>query len=162
MPAQGDAGVVGVLGRAVRRADLGERGADRAGDPRSQAVGADDVAGADIDPGAGAIMPVHPNHPAAPVPLHTGHGDAGAQLGAGPLRGGRHDRVQHVPPRRDEKVDPGLVLDLPADRSTEGMEGDLPDGRGAAVQDLVQQTPAAQLDNAAARDRMRRHCVARE
>jgi hypothetical protein len=42
------------------------------------------------------------------------------------------------------------------------MEGDLPDGRSTAVQDFVEQPPAAKLDDAAARDRMRGHGVARE
>jgi len=99
-------------------------------------------------------MGVHPHHAALPVAAHAGHGDAGAHLGAGPLRGGCEDRVQHVPAGRDEQVDPGLVLDGPADRLAKGVEGDLPDGRGATVEDLVQQSPAVQLDHAAARDRM--------
>jgi hypothetical protein len=104
----------------------------------------------------------HPHHPAPPVPLHTGHGDARAHVGAGAFRGGGQDRVQHVPPGRDEDVDPGLVLDRPADRLGAGGERHLPDGGGAAVEDLVQQAPAAQLDDAAAGQRMGGHGVARE
>jgi hypothetical protein len=154
--------VVGVLGRAVRWADLGDRGADRAGDPRPQAVRADDVPGADLDRRAGAVVAVDPHRPAVPVAAHAGHGDAGAHVGAGPCCGAGEDRVQHVPSRRDDEVDPGLVLDRPGHRLTTGVEGDLPDGRRTAVQDLIQQTPAAQLDNAAARDRMRRQGVAGE
>ena len=160
--APGNAGVVGVLGRAARRAGLVDGGVDQTGDPRPEAVGADDVAGTDLDPAAGAVLPGHPHHPAVPVALHPGHGDAGAHVGAGVLRGGGEDRVQHIPPRRDEEVDPGLVLDRPADRLTSGIEGDLPDGRSTAVEDFVEQPPAAELDDAAARDRMGRHGVARE
>jgi hypothetical protein len=157
-----DARVVGILDRADRRAGLVDRGAGRMGHPRPQAVSADDVAGADIDSSAAAVMPVYPRHPAAPVPPHAGHGDTVAHFGAGLLGGGREDRVQHVPPGRDEKVDPGLVLDRTAHRLTEGVEGDLPDGRGAAAGDRVEQIPAVELDHAAAGDRMRRGGVARE
>jgi hypothetical protein len=158
----GDALVVGILGGAVRRVDLGERGADRAGDPRPQAVRADDPAGVELDRGAGAIMAGHPHHPADPIPPHAGHGDAGAHLGAGAFRGGDQDGVQHVAARRHDQVDSWLLLDHPAHGLATGMEGDLPDGRGAAVQDLVEQAPAAELDDAAAGDRVGRHRVARE
>jgi hypothetical protein len=107
-------------------------------------------------------MPVHAHHPALPVPAHAGHGDASAHLGAGLFRGGGKDGVQHVPAGRDEQVDPGLVLDRPGDRLATGVEGDLPDGRSATVEDFVEQPPAVELDNAAARDRMRRQGVAGE
>jgi hypothetical protein len=158
----GDAGIVGVLDRPARRASLGDRGADRAGDPRPQTVGADDPAGAELDRSAGAVMPGHPHHPAAPVAPHPGHRDPRAHLGTGPLGSGHQERVQHIPPRRHETVDPGLVLDRPADRLATGIERDLPDGRSTTVQDRIEQPPAAQLHHTAARDRMRRHGVARE
>jgi hypothetical protein len=87
---------------------------------------------------------------------------AGAHVGAGPFCGGREDRVQHVPPGRDDEVDPSLVLDRPTDRLTTGVERDLRDGRSTTVQDYIEQAPAPELDSAAARDRMRRHRVARE
>jgi hypothetical protein len=85
-----------------------------------------------------------------------------AHVSTGPFRGGRDDRVQHVTPGCDDKVDPGLELDRPTDRVTKGVERDLPDGRGAAVQDRIEETPAAELDDAAARDRVSRYGVARE
>jgi hypothetical protein len=156
-----DARVVGVLDRPACRARLVDRGADRMDHPRPQAVGADHVPGADIDSSTAAVVPVCARHPAAAVPLHAGHGDAVARVGAGPL-GGREDRVQHVPPGRDDKADPGLVLDRAAHRLAKGMERDLPDGRGAAVQDRIEQPPALDLDHAATCDRMRRDGVARE
>jgi hypothetical protein len=157
-----DAGVVGVLGSAARRAGLGDRRVDRAGDPRAQAVGTDDPAGGELDRGAGAVMPGHPHHPAVPFPAHAGHGDAGAHLGAGVFRGGRQERIQHVPPRRHDQVGPGFLLDHPAHRLAAGVEGDLPDRWRATVQDRLEQSPAAQLDDAAARDRMRGNGVAGE
>ena len=157
-----DAAVVGVLGRAARPASLVDGGIDQTGDPRPQAVGADDVAGTDLDPLAGAIMSGHPDHPAVPVSLQPGHGDAAVHLGAGLFGGGGEERVQHVPARRDQEVDPGLVLDRPGGRRTSGVEGDLPDGRSPTVEDFVEQPPAAELDDAAAGDRMRGHGVARE
>jgi hypothetical protein len=103
----------GPLVRALL-ADTADRGTGRAGHPRPQAVGADDVAAAEVDRSVGAVMPADPGDPAAAVALHAGHGDAGAYVGAGPLGGRREDRVQHVPPRRDDEVDPGLVLDRAA------------------------------------------------
>jgi hypothetical protein len=107
-------------------------------------------------------MPGYPGDPAAAVALHAGHGDARAQVGAGPLRGGREDRVQHVAPGRHDEVDPGLVLDRAGHRPAAGIEGDLPDGRSATGQDRGEQPPAAELDNAAAGDRMGRDRVAGE
>jgi hypothetical protein len=157
-----DARVVGVLGRAARRARLVDLGSGRMGHPRPQAVGADHVPGADVDGSTAAVMPGYARHPAAAVPPHAGHGDFVEYLGAGPLGGGREDRVQHVPPGRDDKADPGLALDRAAHRLTKRVERDLPDGRGTAVQDRVQQPPALELDHAAACDRMRRDGVARK
>jgi hypothetical protein len=47
-------------------------------------------------------------------------------------------------------------------RLTADMERDLPDGRSTTVQDYIEQAPAAELDSAAARDRMSRRCIAQE
>jgi hypothetical protein len=96
------------------------------------------------------------------VPLQAGHGDAGVYLGAGVFGGGGEERVQHVPPRCDEEVDPGFLLDRSGHRLAGGVEGDLPDGRSTAVDDVVEQAPAVQLDDAATGDRMGGHGVAGE
>jgi hypothetical protein len=130
--------VVGVLSGAARRAGLVDRGADQLSDPRPEAVGADHVLGTDIDRSAGVIVPGHPDHPAVLVPLQPGHRDAGVYLGASVFGGGGEERVQQVPPRRNEEVDPGLLLDGPRDRLPSGVEGDLPDRRRTAVDDVVE------------------------
>jgi len=109
---------------------------------------------------AGAVVAVDPHHPATPVAPHTGPPHAGAYLGAGPCGGAHQDRVQHIPPRRHHQVDPSLILDRPTDRLATGIERDLPDRRGAAVQHPIQQPPTVQLDNTATRDRMRRDRIA--
>jgi len=158
----GDAGVVGVLGRAVVAAVLDDLGSDRTSHPGPQAVGSHDELGVDLHWGTAAVTSVHAGGPAGIVQVDAADRDAEPHVGA--RGGGRlgHQGVEEVAPRRDEQVHAGFVLDRPGRRVVVHGEGDVPDGRCPAVQHGLEQPPTVQLHDAGAGDLMRRDRVCRE
>ena len=157
-----DAGVVRVEHRAAVGPLLGERRPDRAGDPRPEPVGPDDVPRVDRRQRAGPVLPVYADDPAVCVAADPGDGEPRAE--GGPGVDGRVDqqRVDHLAAGRDEQVDARRVLDGPADGLAGGGEPHLTQRGCAAREHVAEQAPALQLDDAGARQLVGRDRVGRE
>ena len=84
------------------------------------------------------------------VAADVGDGDAVADVGTGGDGGVDEDRVEHGAPRRVERVDAVRGFDRDGDLVVGVVEGGAPDGRGAGVDDAVEQPPAVELEDAAA------------
>ena len=70
--------------------------------------------------------------------------------------------VEYATTGCDQHVHAGALLDPPYLRLALDVEPHLRDGRRAAVEDAIEQTPAGQLDDAATDEPVRRQCVARQ
>ena len=104
---------------------------------------------------AGIILEDHAGHAAVPGPLQTRDSDAIDDVGAGGGGGIDQQSIQHVPPRRIQRIDPVARGDRHRHRLIAIEERRLPDGRRAGRYNGRQDAPSMQLNDRAAHERVR-------
>ena len=161
----GDVTDVGVQTHRARRMALDEPGADVSRDPGAQAVRADHEPGLHVQERPVRRYGAYAGGPAVPVEDHVAQGGAVEEACS------RHDGclgedpVELVPARGEHVIDTGLVLhhvSRGAGTAVVPVEVDGADGRCAAGDDRVEETPAGQLDDASSHQGVRGRGVARQ
>ena len=134
----------------------------RRGDRRTHAVGADDEPGVDAERAAVGAGAGHAVRAAVAAAGEPGDGDAEANVGARFAGGGGEDRIDHGSPRRVEGVD--AVRRLDGDRHDGVLVGKrhAVNGRGAGGAHAVEQSPAVELQDSGAHQRVGRRRVGAE
>ena len=142
------------------RPDAFDRGLDKAGDRRTDAVGADDEPGVDAERAAVGAGAGHAVRAAVAAAGEPGDGDAEADVGARFARRRRRgsDRSRFAAARRGASTPFEGLMVIGTTASCVGKRRAV-NGRGAGGAHAVEQPPAVELQDAAAHQRVgRRAC----
>src|SRR5690606_3778800 len=126
---------------------------------RGEAICAHDEAATDADRRARSVRAVDAVDTPGGVAVDPTHPHAGHEPHARRHGGVDEDAVEDVTARCHEVGDAGALGDLAAIRTVLGGERDRGERRGSTSDDLVEQSPAGELYDAAAGDRVGRHRV---